>query len=288
MFLSNHHSFTIVSKKSLKKKDDFVSSQIVEEEVQGNVNDDDRRNFLKILGGASVGAAVLSMIPSKAQAYIIGSSPTAGIVGVKNSLNVGVNPATEDGNLATLTAKDFATEASLTTLKNKDFATQTTLATRASETTLASIKTNSDKFLFDVSGNLLTASSGGGGGGAVTVNDTNNAQINPATDEGVLYLRRIVKLMESQAVVDNQMRQRITIDSLGGVTPVTTTIPVSGTLTAVISSGTLTTVSSVTSVSTVSAVTSLNQIAGVDSRWQIIDWSRQAYNSGIRGNLITS
>lgn len=268
MFLSNHHSFTIVSKKSLQKKDGFVSSQIIEE-TQENINDGDRRNFLKILGGASVGAAVLSMIPSKAQAYIIGSSPTAGIVGVKNSLNVGVNPATEDGNLATLTAKDFATETTLNTLNSKDFATQTTLATRASETTLSAIKTNSDKFLFDVSGNLLTASSGGGASGSVTVKDTTDTQINPATDESILYLRRIVKLMESQAVVDSQMRQRVTVD----VMPTTT---VTGTITANIGTGTL------------SAITTLNQIAGVDSRWQIIDWSRQAYNSGIRGNLINS
>ena len=268
MLIPNQHSFTIVSRKSLKKKDDFVSSLITEEEVHENINDGDRRNFLKILGGASVGAAVLSMIPSKAQAYIIGSSPTAGIVGVKNSLNVGVNPATEDGNLATLVAKDFATESSLTTLKNKDFATQTTLATRASETTLAAIKTNSDKFLFDVSGNLLTASTGGGGGGAVTVKDTTDTQINPATDESLLYLRRMVKLMESQAVVDGQNRQRVTVE----IMPTTT---VTGTL-------------AISTVTTVGAVTSLSQIAGVDSRWQIIDWSRQAYNSGIRGNLINS
>ncbi len=257
MFLSNHHSFTIVSKKSLKRKDDLILSQNFEEDVKVNVNDDDRRNFLKILGGASVGAAVLSMIPSKAQAYIIGSSPTAGIVGVKNSLNVGVNPATEDGNLATLTAKDFATETTLNTLNSKDFATETTLATRASETTLSAIKTNSDKFLFDVGGNLLTASTGGAAG-AVTVKDTTNTQINPATDESILYLRRMVKLMESQAVVDSQMRQRIVVDIMPSVT---------------ITSGT---------------VTTLNQIAGVDSRWQILDWSRQAYNSGIRGNLLNS
>lgn len=283
MLISNRHSFTIVSKKSLKKKDDFMSSQITEEQVQENINDGERRNFLKILGGASVGAAVLSMIPSKAQAYIIGSSPTAGIVGVKNASNVGVNPATEDGNLATLTAKDFATETTLNTLNSKDFATETTLATRATETTLSAIKTNSDKFLFDVSGNLLTASTGGGGGGgAVTVKDTTDTQINPATDESIIYLRRMVKLMESQAVVDNQMRQKITIDSLGGTTAVTTTIPVSGTVTSNIGTGTL------AAVTTVTTLTTLNQIAGVDSRWQIIDWSRQAYNSGIRGNLLNS
>lgn len=283
MLIHNRHSFTIVSRKSLQKKDDFVASDIVENQVHESIDDGDRRNFLKVLGGASVGAAVLSLIPSKAQAYIIGSSPTAGIVGVKNSSNVGVNPATEDGNLATLTAKDFATETTLNTLNSKDFATQTTLATRASETTLAAIKTNSDKFLFDGSGNLLTASTGGGAAGAVTVKDTTDTQINPATDESIIYLRRMVKLMESQAVVDNQMRQKITIDALGGAA-VTTTIPVSGTVTATVASATIAS----GTITTVSAVTSLNQIAGVDSRWQIIDWSRQAYNSGIRGNLLNS
>lgn len=284
MLIHNRHSFTIVSRKSLRKKDDFIASQIEEEQVHESINDGDRRNFLKVLGGASVGAAVLSMIPSKAQAYIIGSSPTAGIVGVKNASNVGVNPATEDGNLATLVAKDFATETTLNTLNSKDFATQTTLATRASEATLASIKTNSDKFLFDVSGNLLTASTGGGAAGAVTVKDTTDTQINPATDESIIYLRRMVKLMESQAVVDNQMRQKMTLDSLGGITAITTTVPVSGTVTATVASATIAS----GTITTVSAVTSLNQIAGVDSRWQIIDWSRQAYNSGIRGNLLNS
>jgi hypothetical protein len=119
--------------------------------------------------------------------------------------------------------------------------------------------------LFDVNGNLLTASTGGGGSGSTQIKDATSTIINPATDESVLYLRRIVKLMESQAVVDNQMRQRVTVD----VMPTTT---VTGTVT----------------VGSITTLTSLNQIAGVDSRWQIIDWSRQAYNSGIRGNLINS
>lgn len=92
-------------------------------------------------------------------------------------------------------------------------------------------------------------------------NDT-GVVVNPAQDETVILLRRLVKVMESQAVVDNQMRQRVTID----VMPTTT---VNGTV-------------------TVGSITSMNQMAGVDSRWQIIDWSRQAYNSGIRSNLINS
>lgn len=92
--------------------------------------------------------------------------------------------------------------------------------------------------------------------------DSNGTLISPAQDETVILLRRLVKIMESQAVVDAQMRQRVTVD----IMPTTT---VSGTV-------------------TVGSITSMNQIAGVDSRWQIIDWSRQAYNSGIRSNLISS
>lgn len=90
-------------------------------------------------------------------------------------------------------------------------------------------------------------------------NDT-GVVVNPAQDETVILLRRLVKIMESQAVVDNQMRQRVTVD----VMP-TTTITVS--------SGT---------------VSNISALGGIDSRWQIIDWSRQAYNSGIRSNLINS
>ena len=102
--------------------------------------------------------------------------------------------------------------------------------------------------------------------------DNNGVVVNPAQDETVILLRRLVKVMESQAVVDSQMRQRVTVD----VMPTTAV------------SGSLTTAGTVSTVTSVTAITSLNQLAGVDSRWQIIDWSRQAYNSGIRSNLINS
>ena len=40
-------------------------------------------------------------------------------IGLKNTSAVGINPATEDGNLATLTAKDFATQTTLALIKAK-------------------------------------------------------------------------------------------------------------------------------------------------------------------------
>lgn len=270
MFLPNRYSFTIIRKKTFNKKVDISNDEIVENKKDENINDD-KRDFIKLLGGVGVGAAVFSMMPSKAQALIIGSSPTAGIVGVKNSSNVGVNPATEDGNLAILAAKDFATETTLNTLKNKDFSTEATLSTRASESTLASIKTNSDKFLFDVDGKLLTASSGSSDS-STKIKDSDNNVINPATDESLILLRRMLRQIDSLAVIDSAQRQRVTIDSI------------SNNLTL----GTVSTVATVTTVNTVTTVSNVVSMGGVDARFLYMDTARNAYANGVRSNLINT
>lgn len=270
MLLPNRYSFKIIKQKTFKQEVDFSNTEIVKNKTEEIINDD-KRDFIKLLGGVGVGAAFLSMMPSKAQALIIGSSPTAGIVGVKNSSNVGVNPATEDGNLALLAAKDFATETSLNTLKNKDFSTETTLATRASETTLASIKTNSDKFLFDVDGNLLTAATGSANS-ATKIKDSTGEVINPATEESLILLRRMLKQIDSLAVIDSAQRQRVTIDSI------------SNNLTL----GTVSTVATVTTVNTVTTVSNVVSMGGVDARFLYMDTARNAYANSIRSNLINT
>lgn len=145
----------------------------------------------------------------------------------------------------------------------------------ATEDSLSAVKTQLNKLTFDGSNNLMTTG-GGGSASVVGVKDTTNTQVNPATDDSIVYLRRIVKLMESQAVVDSANRQRITLDSLGPSTAITTTVPVSGTVTV---SGT-----------TLSAGT--NNIGSVNidgqGRQMFTEIARQAYNSGIRSNLIFS
>ncbi|MFN7318431.1 MAG: hypothetical protein ACK5S6_02870, partial [bacterium] len=90
------------------------------------------------------------------------------------------------------------------------------------------------------------------------------------TDDLLRMLSRIVKLLESNAVVDQQQRQRLTLDSItAGVTlPTVTTV---GTVSA-ITGGTITTVSGITAV------------AGMD-REQYINIARTAYNTGIRTQL---
>lgn len=257
MLLPNRYSFSIVRKKDhLRKDDNFISHAVenVSIDKKENYIDDEKRDFLKILGSVGVGAAVLGMLPNKAQALIIGSSPTAGMVGVKNTSNTSVNPATEDGNLATIASKDFATETTLGTLVTKDFATQTTLA---------AVKTNTDKFQFDVDGKLLTS---GSASTSIKLQDSSNNIINPATDENLILLRRILRQIDSLAVVDSAQRQKVTLDAItGGLT-----------------------LGAITTVTTVSTVTNVATLGAVDARYLYIDTARNAYANGVRNNLIYS
>ena len=77
-----------------------------------------------------------------------------------------------------------------------------------------------------------------------------DANSNAASDESVILLRRIAKLLEPMGTQDGANRQRIAIDT-----------------------------------STVTLTTAPTTLAGVDIRFQIIDWARVAYNTGIRAKL---
>lgn len=56
----------------------------------------DKRTFLKVAGIAGASLAGSLLLPKKAEALIMGSSPTTGVVGVKNAANTRINPATEE------------------------------------------------------------------------------------------------------------------------------------------------------------------------------------------------
>jgi len=215
-----------------RKKDKIQEVKISEVSTKKTDNssvDDNKRMFLKVAGVAGLGLAASALIPKSANAYVTGSTPTSNVVGLKNIANTKIDPATESKQ-----------DAILTELQLKADLTETQPVSVAGTVNVA------------IPGGAVVS-------GVVGINDSVGTRINPAQDDSVILLRRIVKLMESQAVVDNQMRQRVVIDA-----------------------GSLTTAGTI---STVSAVSSLNQLAGVDSRWQIIDWSRQVYNSGVRNNL---
>lgn len=268
-----------------------------------------KRAFLKVAGVVGLGAAATFLGAKKAEALVFGSTPASNVVGVKDAANARINPAKEDGNLATIKSNTDG----LADAGAGGYVRQDSTGTIAKEDgNLASVKTNTDVLVTagaggyvrqdstgtiakETGGNLATIAtnipakgqaamagslpvviasdqpaipvSGSFSVEAVGIKDTTGTIVNPATDDAVVYLRRMVKLMESQATVDAGNRQRITIDSLGTGTAVTTTIPVSGTVTATVSSAAIST------------------MAGQNQQ-MFQDVARNAYANGIRQNLI--
>lgn len=98
-----------------------------------------------------------------------------------------------------------------------------------------------------------------------TVNGYSLKTLADRTDNLLVMLSRVVKLLESSAVVDQQQRQRIAIDAIAA-------------------SLTLAAVTTVTTVSTVSSVTNVASNAGMD-REQYINIAKQTYNQSIRNRL---
>ena len=72
-----------------------LNSQDVYQGGEGTVDDAKKRHFLKVLGGLGIGLGV-SMIPDKASALVMGGTPGTSIMGVKNSSNARINPATDE------------------------------------------------------------------------------------------------------------------------------------------------------------------------------------------------
>lgn len=112
----------------------------------------------------------------------------------------------------------------------------------------------------------------GDDGFAIDVSKTNPMPMEAfRTDNLIVSLMRLVKLMESNAVVDAQQRQRITLDSIaaGVALPTVTTV---------------TTVATVTTVTTVASVTNIAAVAGMD-REQYINIAKFTNAQAIRPRL---
>jgi hypothetical protein len=289
--LNSKHSFKFISRKKITALKDenvvlAVAEPVLDTKKEKNAVDANRRMFLKIAGITGLGVAASAFFPKQANAYVAGSTPTSNVVGAKDASNVRINPAKEDGNLATIKTNTDPFVAS----GAGGYIRQDSTDTIAKETggNLATIATNipakgqavmagstpvviaSDQAAIPVTGSFSIASVG--------INDSKDNRINPAQDDSVILLRRIVKLMESQAVVDSGNRQRITLDSIGTNTAVTTTVPVSGTVTATVAGATLAAGSA-----TIGSVL----IAGQNQQ-MFQDVARNTYANGIRQNLIFS
>ncbi|MEN9405063.1 MAG: hypothetical protein RLY47_22 [Candidatus Parcubacteria bacterium] len=114
MFVPNSYSFLLIRREkigsgfsSVTETTTLVTSQLSVPQDSSEINDGDKRAFIKALGVAGVGVAAATLLPNKAHALIMGSSPTTGVVGVKNASNVRVNPATEDTLNTLLKASDL-------------------------------------------------------------------------------------------------------------------------------------------------------------------------------------
>lgn len=310
--ISSGYSFKLISHK--RPKDSYIgktekgSSSVKKEKPAGEEIDDKKRSFMKVAGVVGVGALAATLVPRKAQALVFGSTPTSNVVGLKDSNNNKINPAKEDGNLATV-----ATQSGLLTFDSGSAAggnlkvniaalapggidvglqnaSNVTINPAMEDGNLATVKANTATIATNTaalagltfsSGALVTTTSGGTSS-AVSLKDTTNAPVNPSTEDSVVYLRRIVKLMESQAVVDSGNRQRITLDSLGTGTAITTAVPVSGTV--AIGAGAAA-IGSVTLGAGTNAIGSITAIDGQNHQ-MFQDFAKTAYATGIRQNLV--
>ncbi len=116
--LKNKHSFRFIkgnvkdidnSPVSEKQNDFPVGVSTSSDSV---IQDSNKRFFLKALGVAGVGVVASQLLPNKASALVMGSTPSSSVVGVKNSSNTRINPATED-TLSTLLTGQGVTKLSI-------------------------------------------------------------------------------------------------------------------------------------------------------------------------------
>lgn len=113
----------------------------------------------------------------------------------------------------------------------------------------------------------------------IEIKDQSGTPINPASEESILLLRRIVKLLESNSVVDIASRQKIALDAsttgifaypgLGGGSLANT--PTAG---------------APNGAQTAYPITVWE--TPVDQRWRVMEESRVSYQIGIRNNLAFS
>ena len=95
--------------------------------------------------------------------------------------------------------------------------------------------------------------------------DSSGNTINPATEETVMYLRKLIELLQPLSTQDTNQRIRVSVDS-----------------------GTITTVSTLTAfggAATLPTVTNVSQLAAVDARYLQMDTAKLLYTQHIRSKL---
>lgn len=100
------YSFKLLSRAEIKKvrivsklKDKNIAASEFKESSQQLKNseiDGKKRTFLKLAGLFGLGAIGSFLLPKKAEALVFGSTPASNVVGIKDSSNTRIDPATED------------------------------------------------------------------------------------------------------------------------------------------------------------------------------------------------
>lgn len=122
----------------------------------------------------------------------------------------------------------------------------------------------------------------------IKLKDSSGTVTNPATEESILLLRKILKVLESNATVDNKQRQKVTIEAIGtnsspASTEINATIPVTAVGTNI---GTTIAGNAVAVVPAIGAPYYQAVWEGpVDQRWRIIDAARNTFANSIRTKL---
>ena len=130
MFLPNSYSFLLIRRQNaesdLSSATETATAAISHEQSAAGppassgevaVGDKNKRTFLKVAGIAGAGIAASLLLPKKAEALIMGSSPTTGVVGVKNAANTRINPATEETLGTVLKTTDLTFDAGSVAVK---------------------------------------------------------------------------------------------------------------------------------------------------------------------------
>lgn len=168
-----------INKQALLKKAAFTRDKKIEIEIE---KDSNKRAFFKFAGLIGVGALASTLIPKKAEALVFGSTPAASHVGVKDSTNNPIDPATEG------------------TLSNVN------INATAIKTTAEAIKLNSDKFNFDGNNNLLVGT---------TMPGAENIGV-AVNDQSIWMLRKIITLLKPLGMTTGAGSNRLSIDVNAG------------------------------------------------------------------------
>ncbi len=97
--ISSHYSFKLVQNKKIKVADVAEDIPAALSVNSGTDFDNDKRSFIKLAGIVGAGVVASQLLPSKAEALVMGGTPSTSVVGVKDSGNTRVDPAIKTGNL---------------------------------------------------------------------------------------------------------------------------------------------------------------------------------------------